>query len=74
MFRCALEVLRDVTGPLTTREIAEQMLARKGVTDAPQKGVRDLAGGVQSSLRNHDGKSVETVGEGMPVRWVLKNP
>jgi hypothetical protein len=50
------------------------MLARKGVTDAPQKGVRDLAGGVQSSLRNHDGKSVETVGEGMPVRWVLKNP
>jgi hypothetical protein len=40
VFRHALEVLRDATGPLTTREIAEQMLARKGVTDAPQKGVR----------------------------------
>lgn len=42
VFRSALEVLRNATGPLTTREIAETMLARKGVTDAPQKSVRDL--------------------------------
>jgi hypothetical protein len=72
VFRCAREVLRDAMGPMLTREIAETMLARKGITNAPQRAVRDLAGGVQFSLRNHDGKSVETVGEGMPVRWFLK--
>jgi hypothetical protein len=69
VLRAALDVLRKAEGPLTTREIAERMLATKGVTDAKPKAVRDLICGVLSSLRNYEGKSVVAVGEGMPVRW-----
>jgi len=71
VFRHALDVLRAAEKPLTTREITARMLATRGVTDAPPKAARDLAGGVQSSLRNHKGVAVLTVGEGMPVRWAL---
>jgi hypothetical protein len=68
-YRCALDVLRKATAPLTAREIAVAMLAAKGVADATPKQIRDLVGGVQSSLANHVGKTVERLGEGMPKRW-----
>ena len=71
VFRHALDVLRAADRPLTTREITTRMLTARGVTDAAPKAARDLAGGVQSSLRNHRGQSVVTVGEGMSVRWTL---
>jgi hypothetical protein len=73
VFRHALDVLRTATGPLTTRQIAERMVKAHGVTDAPRKAVRDLAGGVQASLRNHEGRGVARVGEGMPARWRLSS-
>ena len=50
------------------------MLAAKGVADAPHKAVRDLTGAVQASLRNHDGKGVRSVGQGMPARWTGSIP
>jgi hypothetical protein len=71
VFRNALDVLRNAERPLTTREIAARMLAAKGVTAPADKDRRTLEGAVQSSLRNHKGKTIETVGEGMPVRWRL---
>lgn len=69
LFRCAMDVLREAEGPLTAREITERMLAERSITDATPKEVRDLMGGVQTSLRNQDGNTVESVGEGMPSRW-----
>lgn len=71
VFRSALDVLRNAERPLTTREIAARMLAAKGVTAPADRDRRTLEGAVQSSLRNHRGKTVITVGEGMPVRWRL---
>lgn len=53
VWRSALDVLRAAKEPLTTREITARMLAAKGVTNATDKAARDLAGAVQSSLRNH---------------------
>jgi hypothetical protein len=47
------------------------MLATKGVTDAGPKAIRDLGGAVQSSLRNHKGGNVVTVGGGYPERWIV---
>jgi hypothetical protein len=64
--------LRGAEKPLTAREITERMLAARKVTDATPKEVRDLTGGVQASLRNQEGKTVESVGEGMPLRWKLR--
>lgn len=71
IYRLALEAMRKAGGPLTSRQIAERMLADKGITDAPQGAARDLAGSIQSSMRNHNGKTVEAHGEGMPARWKL---
>lgn len=68
-YRSALDVLRKATEPLTAREIALAMLETKGIVDATPKQIRDLVGGVQSSLANHAGRSVERLGEGMPKRW-----
>ena len=72
LFRAAVDVLRNAERPLTAREITERILAARSVTDATPKEIRDLVGGIQSSLRNHDGTTVESVGEGMPARWRLR--
>jgi hypothetical protein len=71
LLRHALDVLRAASEPLTSREVVLAMLAAKGVASPTTKQIRDLYGGVQSSLRNYEGKSVERVGEGMPMRWRL---
>ncbi|HEX8167514.1 MAG TPA: hypothetical protein VF601_17240 [Beijerinckiaceae bacterium] len=69
IFRHAMDVLREATGPLTSREIAERMLAARGIQDAPREVVAALAVSVQSSMTNHDGKAVARHGEGTPSRW-----
>jgi len=72
LFRQALDVLRGATAPMAVREIADAILAAKGVTDATAKQHEGLQAGVRSSLENHAGKTVERVGEGVPKRWALK--
>ena len=69
ILRHALDVLRKAQGPLTAREITEAMLTAKGVSGATPKAMRGLIASVQTSLQNHDGKTVGRVGEGMPGRW-----
>jgi hypothetical protein len=64
LFRHALAVLRAAQGPLTTREVVVAMLEARGLFEPTTKQVRDLYGGVQSSLRNWNGKTVVRVGDG----------
>ena len=71
VFRSALDVLRSADGPLTGREITDRMLSAKGIKDADQKAARDLWGAVNSSMTNHNGRTVRRVGEGMPARWAI---
>jgi hypothetical protein len=56
---------------MTTPKIVLAMLAAKGVTDATPKGIRDLGGAVQSSLRNHEGGNVLAIGDAYPGRWIV---
>lgn len=72
LFRSALEALRTAAKPMTARELVIAMLAAKGLKDVPAARVRSLRGGVTNSLRNNEGKTVEAVGEGSPMRWRLK--
>jgi hypothetical protein len=72
LFRCALDALRESEKPLTVAELVNAMLAAKGVSDAPANLLRKLWSGLQSNLRNHEGKAVVAVGEGSPKRWTLK--
>jgi hypothetical protein len=68
LFRHALDALRPAAGPLTTREVVLAMLKADGVAEPSAKQVSDLYGGVQSSLRSRNGKSVARVGEGTRMR------
>jgi hypothetical protein len=58
VFRSTINVLRAASKRLTTPEIIMAMPAAKGITDAREKGIRNTAGAVQSSLCNHKGGSV----------------
>ncbi|HEV8016354.1 MAG TPA: hypothetical protein VGP48_12525 [Stellaceae bacterium] len=71
VFRAVLEVLRGSERPLTSREISEALLHKAGIADPPLKQVRDMVGSVHSSLRNHQGKTIERVGDHIPARWRL---
>jgi hypothetical protein len=70
--RHALDVLRLAERPLTAAEIAERMLTARGIKDATVKQSRDLQAGVLRSLRNYEGRTVEHMAEGTPLRWALK--
>jgi hypothetical protein len=69
LFRHAVDALRKAKGPMTARQIAEEILAAKGVSGVAPKAIRDLAASVLASLQNNDGKAVRRVGEDVPSRW-----
>jgi hypothetical protein len=64
-------VLRLSDRPLTSREISEALLHKAGIVEPPLKQIRDMVGAVHTSLRNHEGKTIERAGGGMPARWRL---
>jgi hypothetical protein len=72
LFREGLSVLRTAGRAMTAREIVAAMLAAKGITTATAAQIRTLRGGLTNSMRNNEGKAVERVGEGAPMRWRLK--
>ncbi len=71
ILRAALDALRMAEGPLTTREIAERMLAAKGVTDPQPKALRDLYGAVQAAMRSHKGGNVIEDENSRPALWTI---
>jgi hypothetical protein len=71
LFRHALEAMREAGQPLTATEITARMFRGVGVESPTRDDFRLVFGGVQSSLRNNEGKTVQAVGEGRPARWEL---
>jgi len=71
LFRHALDVLTPAAEPLTTREVVMAILRANGVAEPTAKQVRDLYGGVQSTLRSCNGKSVALVGGSARMRWKI---
>jgi hypothetical protein len=71
LFRHALEALRGADKPLCARDIMLAMLATEGVRDATAHQIRVLTNGLTHSLMNNRGRTVETVGEGSPMRWKI---
>jgi hypothetical protein len=71
LFRAALEAMRAAQGAMTVREIVDAVIAAKGITGATAKQHDMLQQAVRSSLDGHDGKTVERVGEGSPMRWKI---
>src|SRR6202044_3019556 len=71
LFRAALEALRSAPAPWTVREMADAVIAAKGITGATPKQVEMLQQAIRSSLESHAGKTVERAGDGIPMRWRL---
>ena len=70
--RHIMDVLRTAPEPLTSSQIAEAVLRNAGVAEPDAEAVRNARGSVHSTLRRYQGKTVEAVGEGFPVRWRLR--
>jgi hypothetical protein len=71
IFRHALEAMREAQEPLTATEITARMFRNVGVENPTRDDFRTVFGGVQASLRNNEGKTVQAVGESRPAKWML---
>jgi hypothetical protein len=69
LFREALDVLRKSAGALTVAEITAGVLDAKGIRDATVKQRNGITAGIRSCLETNAGKTVQRVGEGVPMRW-----
>jgi hypothetical protein len=71
LYRKALDVLRNAQEPMTATDIAGAVLKAAKIETADKKATQLLGQGIQASLRNHEGKSVQRVNEGFPAGWQL---
>ncbi len=72
LYRKAVDVLRTATEPMTATDLAWAVLAAEGIQTDDKKAVQILGQGIQGCLRNHAGKGVQQVNEGIPARWKLR--
>jgi hypothetical protein len=73
LYRKALDVLRNAPEAMTATEIASAVLKAEGVEDASGKQVTVLGQSIKASLRNHAGKGVVQVNDGIPARWQIQD-
>lgn len=71
--RKGLEVLRDASEPMTTREIADEVLRREGVEDANTATRERVRNTIDASLRTRRGKIVTSDGLWPQRWWVIRS-
>jgi hypothetical protein len=71
LYRKALDVLRTAEKPLSATELAWEVLKVGKIETDDKKAVTILGASIQASLRNHAGKGVQQVNDGIPARWAL---
>ena len=54
----AIEVLKDATGPLTAKQIAEQIIERRGITDRDPKTLKAIANTIRTTLAARRGNGI----------------
>jgi hypothetical protein len=67
--RAALELLCTVDQPLTTREIAERILAQRGTPNPDPESVRRIIPSIAVTLRRNARKGLLSDGGCAPARW-----
>jgi len=72
VFRAVLDVLRTAEQPLTSREISEALLHKAGTENPSVAPIRGMLCAVHTSPGNHQSKTIERVGDGMPAIWKLR--
>jgi hypothetical protein len=72
--RRGMEVLRRADGPMTTRQLALQVLREAGSETSDPKVIQRTLNAIEASLRKHRGRSVESSGK-YPAQWrSIANP
>lgn len=66
--RRGMEVLRKATAPMTTRQIAQDVLREMGCEEVSPDIMKRTIGAIEASLRKHRGKTVESSGK-YPAQW-----
>lgn len=66
--RRALEVLRNADKAMTVREITLEVLRQVGMIEPDRETIQRAQNAVDSSLRNHRGRGVESSGK-YPAQW-----
>jgi hypothetical protein len=70
--KTALEVLRDATEPMTAREIALEVMQRRGVTERDEYTLKCITNSVRQSLQRREVSGVVSLGGGGKMRrWSL---
>jgi len=71
MMRAVFEVLKRADGPLTARQVVDEILAERGVTDAARADIHILDSAVRSCFQKRENREVVRIGDGMPAKWRL---
>ena len=66
--RRGMEVLRQAHAPMTTRQIALEVLRQCGSDDTDPKTIQRTVNAVEASLRKHRGRTVTSSGK-YPAQW-----
>ena len=69
--RLGMEGMREAERPLSCVEIARGVMACKGMDAGDAIALRRVAGMVKGVLHRQDGRTVERVGSGRDVGWLL---
>lgn len=70
--RRGMEVLRLADRPMTSRQIALEVLRQAGQEDADSKTIQRTLGAIEASFRKYRGRSVDSSGK-YPAQWRALN-
>ena len=70
--RNAIEILREFDRPMEAREVALEMMRRRGITDQDEESVKCITNAVRAALKRftRDG-ALKVHTDGFPQRWSL---
>jgi hypothetical protein len=71
--RAAMAVLREAENPLSARDIAIEVMLRRGQPDAPNNEIVQIMAGINYGLQKRIGREVILI-KGYPKRWLFMLP
>jgi hypothetical protein len=71
--RAAMSVLKEAEKPLSAREIASEVMLRRGQPDAPNHEIVQIMAGINYGMQKRIGSEVVLI-KGYPKRWLIMPP
>ena len=71
--RAAVAVLKQATSPLSAREIAVEVMLRRGQSDVPNAEIVQIMAGINYGLEKRIGRETVLIA-GYPKRWLFMRP